>query len=559
MQINSSASLRSAEEPLTPPPSPEPDPALAPAAASNATNTVAATDSAPSAEAPPVLPPSEPGTDAAAASAATHETNGTESTPSSQAKPTSAVGDLAEIVADLVNLEVQQGTLKKDKGDALIQRARADAEQAGADAQVAAAQGGNAPASSANDMNVDYVPKPVEGQDPLRSQAGRDGSGSRGKTGPRRVSFRPGSIESVSSAISASAMRVISSRMGTSIPTLATRSSISTRSIREARKILRPAPARACRPITSTRTACAFAWRARLGLNADLGSGFTSGFRIASGSDDSPVTENQSLGAASGQGGNFAKYNVWIDRAFLKKEWGGAPTDFYDASVTIGRFDNPFFHTSMIWADDLGFDGAAVQAKYQMVDGFTPFFNGGIFPVFNTDLNFGTNSTLGGEGYSSEDKWLFAAQFGATWKINDDFSLKVAGAFYDFDNIQGEVSTPIDLSNDSPSPVTVSGYNGNTDDSRPGFAQFGNTYIPLRNYINGGLVTNNPALYNQYYGLATAFREAAFTGQLDYSRFDPFHVSLVGELVKNVAFDRNAILNSGPTFGGTIPPVPSTT
>jgi hypothetical protein len=206
----------------------------------------------------------------------------------------------------------------------------------------------------------------------------------------------------------------------------------------------------------------------------------------------------------------------------------------------------------MLFADDLGFDGAAVQAKYQVVDGFTPFFNGGIFPVFNTDLNFGTNSTIGGQGYASEDKWLFAAQLGTTWKINDDFSLKVAGAFYDFDNIEGQVSSDIDLSN-GPSPLTVSGFNGNTDDSRPAFAQFGNTYIPLRNYLNGSLVTQNPAFFDQYYGLATAFREAVVTGQLDFNRFDPFHLSLVGELVKNVAFDRNAILNNGPTFGGTTP------
>jgi len=82
--------------------------------------------------------------------------------------------------------------------------------------------------------------------------------------------------------------------------------------------------------------------RARLGTAIDLGEGFTSGFRIATGENDSPVTENQSLGAAnSAQGGNFSKYAIWLDRVFIKYEVGGLPDQ--DLAVSIGRFDNPFF------------------------------------------------------------------------------------------------------------------------------------------------------------------------------------------------------------------------
>ena len=277
-----------------------------------------------------------------------------------------------------------------------------------------------------------------------------------------------------------------------------------------------------------------FRLRARIGADIDVGEGFTAGMRIATGSDNSPVTENQTFGAANNaQGGDFSKYSVWLDRAFLKYQLGGTPDK--DFSATIGRFDNPFFGTSMIWADDLAFDGLVAKGRYQVAEGVTPFLTAGAFPVFNTDLNFGTYQA---DKFSSEDKWLYAAQAGTDWKISHDFSFKGAVAYYDYENIQGKVSDPF-----TPQFSTDS---GDTDDSRPSFAQNGNTYIALRNIVPNA--SNDFGTINQwqYFGLATAFHELALTGQLDYSGFDPFHVALLGEVVKNVAFDRTAIENNGP-------------
>jgi hypothetical protein len=265
-----------------------------------------------------------------------------------------------------------------------------------------------------------------------------------------------------------------------------------------------------------------------------LGNGFTSGLRIATGSDNSPVTENQTFGGANsftqGQGGNFGKYAIWLDRAFIRYDYG-APGDKEDVSLTAGRFDNPFLHTNMIWSDDVGFDGVVAQAKYQVANGVTPFLTAGGFPVYNTDLNFSSTQTA---KFSSEDKYLFAAQGGTTWTINKDFSLKGAAAYYHFENIEGKVSDPISIASASQP--------GDTDASRPTFAQNGNTYIALRHFTDP-----NPAdTQNQFFGLATPFHELAATGQLDFCRFDPIHLSLTGEFVKNLAFDRNAIINNGP-------------
>jgi hypothetical protein len=277
-----------------------------------------------------------------------------------------------------------------------------------------------------------------------------------------------------------------------------------------------------------------FRFRVRVGLNADLGDGFSIGIRGATGENDSPVTENQTLGNANNaQGGNFQKYSVWLDRAFLKWEAGGLPER--DLTITVGRMDNPFFSTTLIWANDLGFDGAAISGRYQIVRGLTPFITAGAFPVYNTDFNFANTSAA---KFDSTDKYLYAVQGGVDWSLNHDFHLKVAGALYDFNNIEGRLSKPF-------TPLTSSDQ-GNTDDTRPLFAQNGNTYFALRNIVPTAANNNGQSLQFQYYGLATPFHEVAITGRAEYNHFEPFQVSVTGEWVTNTAFDRNGILAKNP-------------
>jgi hypothetical protein len=270
--------------------------------------------------------------------------------------------------------------------------------------------------------------------------------------------------------------------------------------------------------------------RARFGVEVELGNGFTSGFRIATGESSSPVSQNQSLG---GGNGNFSKYAIWLDRGFIQYERG---TRDKNVSVTLGRFENPFFASSMIWSDDLGFDGMAVKGKYKVNDGLTPFFAGGIFPVYNTDFNFSSNQNT---KFKSQDKWLYGAQMGTEVGLTKDLSAKVAGAFYDFQHIDGRVSTPY-------TPLT-SADAGSTDTSRPLFAQKGNTYIALRNILPDSSNSFGTTNQWQYFGLATPYRIAAFTTRLDLSSFDPLHLWFLGEVVKNVAFDKNKINNNGPS------------
>ena len=348
--------------------------------------------------------------------------------------------------------------------------------------------------------------------------------------------------------------------------------------------------------------------RFRFGADMNLGENFTSGFRIGTGQNGSPVSENQTLGApgANGQGGNFSSYAIWLDRAFLKYEIGDNPDKM--AAITIGRFDNPFYTpTTIMWANDIGFDGVAAQARYKVFKGFTPFVSGGIFPVFNTDLNFASTAQ---PKFSSYDKYLFAGQGGIDWKITKDLNLKGALGYYYFQNVQGQVSAP------GITPTASSAMS--TDASRPTFAQTGNSYVEIRNiqavnaypatnpipdsqqpgtagngyiptprtntatanyiynpdyqhYVNTGGVygvqpTNNPSTgyansglgyvpppqyqnQYQYFGLATPFHILSANARLEYRHFEPFVVSLSGEWDKNLAFNQQNIMNNGPTPG----------
>lgn len=265
--------------------------------------------------------------------------------------------------------------------------------------------------------------------------------------------------------------------------------------------------------------------RFRLGAEMDLADGFTLGFRVGTGQDNSPVSSNQTLGrAGNGQGGNFSKYQLWLDRAFI----GWEPNEAF--KFTLGRFDNPFFTTTNVWSEDIGFDGLALQVRPQVSEGFRPFLTAGAFPVFNTDLNFSSNQPA---KFESIDKWLYAVQAGADIKLTKDLKAKLGVAYYYFDQIEGQLSDPY-------TPLSKNDA-GNTDGTRPAFAQKGNTYRPLRNIVPSIINNFGTSYQYQYFGLATPFRVVTATGRLDYDGWEPVRLSLVGEYAKNTAFDKDAI------------------
>jgi hypothetical protein len=285
--------------------------------------------------------------------------------------------------------------------------------------------------------------------------------------------------------------------------------------------------------------------RFRMGSEFALENDWKAGFRIATGENTSPVTTNQSVGLANqGSGGNFSKYAIWLDRAFMR--WDHEWVNHSSFTFWGGRFDNPLFNTEIIFDEDVGLDGLAVKFKPYMGDRVKPFITATAAPVFNTDLNFSTNQP---EKFESTDKYLYAAQMGADFKLAKDLTGRLAAGYYVFDGVQGELSTPY-------TPINAQDA-GDTDNTRPSFAQRGNTYFPLRRIIpdaTNGFGTTNQW---QYYGLASEFRPLTITGKLDWDRFEPVRITAYGEYIKNTGFDRSeiaalAVNNRGPVpIGGT--------
>lgn len=273
--------------------------------------------------------------------------------------------------------------------------------------------------------------------------------------------------------------------------------------------------------------------RLRLGADIDIADSVLAGFRFATGDSNSPVSLNQTMGAS---GGNFSKYSLWLDRAYMRYQ----PSS--DFSFSVGRFDNPFWSpTDLVWHRDLGFDGFVAQLKHEVAPGVTPFIVAGAFPTFNSDLNVGYNidQNLNENGlpgkFPSNDKWMYGVQAGVGVKFDPQSSFRLGVAYYDFTNTQGRGSTPC--------YVFGTADVCDTDQTRPSFAQKGNTYRTLRNILPDPSLAN-PALQPayQYFGLASQFRPVVVSGQVDLGDFHPVHVVIDGEYVNNTAFDRNAIV-----------------
>jgi len=467
------------------------------------------------------------------------------------------------VTINLINRLVQRGVLSKEDAADLIKQAEADAEdakaqaeatqaatdqaaaaaQAAASAQAAVAQSNSNPlapefAPSGDDVRVTYIPEVVKAQlrDEIKGEvmaAARDEKWTAPGPIPDWVShirlfgdvrvryegdFFPGGNDNTGSFPNFNAINTGSPYdvSGTSFaPEL---------------------------NVDQDRTR--FRIRARFGLEADLGNGFSAGLRIGTGETNSPVSGNQSLGAAyNGQGGDFSKYAIWLDRGYLKYELA-SDTD-HSLGLSLGRFDNPFVTSSTImWADDIGFDGLALTGRYQVAKGVTPFGAFGAFPIFNTDFNFSSNQPA---KFKSDDKYLFAGQVGTDWKINKDLNFKIAGGYFYFYNVAGKLSDPF-------TPLTTSDQ-GNTDDLRPSFAQKGNSYMALRDIVPNASNNYGASLQYQYYGLATPFHVLALTSRLDYTHFEPLTISLMGDYIKNLAFNGSdiaakAVNNRGDSSSG---------
>lgn len=237
--------------------------------------------------------------------------------------------------------------------------------------------------------------------------------------------------------------------------------------------------------------------RVRVRLNADIkiADDWKAGLRLSTGNTSDPVSTNQTLG------NTFNKYTVVFDRAFLKYD------PYRWLSVTGGRIPNPWFSTDLVWDEDLNFEGLAVTLKPQLSDSLTGFFTAGAFPVQEVESS---------DTVLAKSKWLYGAQAGVEWMAADMSTLKLGVGLYKYTQIAGQ---PNQILNSTAFNLTA-----------PQTRQKGNTMFLI----------DNPA--NSLVALAADYHELNLTGRYDWAAFDPVHVVVTGDYVKNIGFDRQEIL-----------------
>jgi hypothetical protein len=264
--------------------------------------------------------------------------------------------------------------------------------------------------------------------------------------------------------------------------------------------------------------------RARLGIGIRIDDWISAELRIATGNDSSPVSTNQTLGSD----GEFGKYAIWLDRANIRL----TPVEGVD--LRFGRFGSPFWTSEVLFDEDLNFDGVALSGRAPIAGAFSVFGTLGAFPIFNTDLNFGSSGVseaFPGGSYPSQDRYLAAAQAGIEYKPNDDITARLAVGYFHFDGVQGQLSSPCFTYQDV----------CDTDAMRPAFQQFGNSLTPLRNIVPDTTLPPGTSPEVQYFGLASEFDILHARAAVDINLFDPVGVRLEGDFVRNLGFDRDLV------------------
>jgi hypothetical protein len=250
-----------------------------------------------------------------------------------------------------------------------------------------------------------------------------------------------------------------------------------------------------------------FRIRARLGMLAKISDTWSGGLRLATGNATDRVSTNQTLGQ------DFNKYTFLVDRAYIKFD----PTEWL--SVTGGRIPNPWFSTDLVWDEDLNFEGVAATLKPTFANNTVkPFLTVGAFPIKEENPP------------SASGRWMYGVQGGTQWDINSDTRLKVGLAVYDYRNFEGHVERADSLDFGG-KPVTA---NYGQYEYGSNLRQKGNSLFATNALGDTGSVA--------YWGLASKFRPINLTASLDLANFDPVHVVLTGDWVKNTAFDRAEIL-----------------
>jgi len=166
-----------------------------------------------------------------------------------------------------------------------------------------------------------------------------------------------------------------------------------------------------------------FRFKLRLFADVKLGDQFFGGFGLSTNQASDANYQNFS--------GGYDKFGIYIAKAFL----GWKPNDWF--SVIVGKQDNPFYTTNLVWDPDI-----FPQGIVETVDlGKLLFPDNKKFSLQLVALQgaFHDNDEFAVGHSAGTDAWQFAEQLKATYKFDKDTSLTLAPGFmtYTSANLNG--------------------------------------------------------------------------------------------------------------------------
>jgi hypothetical protein len=276
-----------------------------------------------------------------------------------------------------------------------------------------------------------------------------------------------------------------------------------------------------------------FRYRIRPGLVATLKDNFEIGFRLTSseaqgGFGGDPISGNSTFQD------NASKKFVYIDLAYGK--WTAINDALWSATLTVGKMENPFVLSDMVFDGDYTPEGLAQQFSFNLADAHQLKLNLGEFALDEIST-------------SSHDPFMFGAQLRleSAWNkhIATSFGISVLSITAE-DNLSETAAgsaTRVQVVNADGSPATDAGGNPITREI-PGVAA--SSSVPNVNSGNtrvGGVLANN---FNPW------IADAAFTYMLEsfWQYSAPFPIRFAAEYMNNPAADqRNEAYSFGVTCG----------
>jgi hypothetical protein len=156
-----------------------------------------------------------------------------------------------------------------------------------------------------------------------------------------------------------------------------------------------------------------FRYRLRLGVTAALHDNFEIGMRLTSGDAPSGFSTGNPLSGSTTFQDNGSRKGVFLDMAYAK--WSPLNGPDLSGNFTVGKMENPFAFTQVMFDPDYNPEGVAAQLAYRLNDHHSLKLVGGGFALDELTL-------------STRDPYLVGAQllWDAKWSEQWQSSLSVA-------------------------------------------------------------------------------------------------------------------------------------